>query len=111
MRTFSETEQVLSVTEPQRSGQRDREWDYQRGQADALVRTIQEQMQQFNQSLRALQQDIQLLREGRVTREEFVALSGKVEGLSRWQWMMAGGLGLFMALSQIIPRLLDIGKK
>lgn len=90
---------------------RGEELAYQRGQSDSLVRTIQDQMQQLNNSLRDVQQGMHQLREVRVTREEFGALVLKVEGLSRWQWMIAGGLGLFMALSQILPRLLDVTAK
>jgi hypothetical protein len=84
---------------------------YQRGQSDALVRTIQEQLQSLNISLRALEQGFTQMREARVTREEFTSLALRVEGLSRWQWMLTGAMGLIVFLSQILPRILDIGKK
>lgn len=84
---------------------------YQLGQRDALVRMVQQQLEQLNGSLTALSASVQQLREGRVTREEFTLLALKIEGLSRWQWMQAGGLGLFVFLSQILPRILDISTK
>lgn len=84
---------------------------YQLGQRDALVRMVQQQLEQLNGSLTALSTSVQQLREGRVTREEFNSLVLKIEGLSRWQWMQAGGLGLFVFLSQILPKLLEISSK
>lgn len=84
---------------------------YQLGQRDALVRMVQQQLEQLNGSLAALSTSVQQLREGRVTREEFNQLVLKIEGLSRWQWMQAGGLGLFVFLSQILPKLLEMSAR
>jgi hypothetical protein len=80
---------------------------FQQGQRDALVRMVQEQLQQLNGSLSGLKASVQQLREDRVTRDEYEHLVGKIEGLSQWRWTIAGALGVSGFVSQILPRLLQ----
>jgi hypothetical protein len=82
---------------------------YQRGQSDALVQMIREQLQTIHGSVREIQQGMQQIREERVTRGEWATLTGTVEGLSRWRWTVIGGTGLLATVAQVLPKLLTQG--
>jgi hypothetical protein len=78
---------------------------YRRGQQDALVQTLQSNLQDIHGSLREVQQEMKHFRVEAVPRKDFESLEARVETLSRWQLTAAGGVGLAAFLSSyFLPR-------
>lgn len=113
-----------SIMDTPRRTPEDAQLAYYRGQNDALVRTLQEQLGRMTLALEQVQRDVWEIKDGRVSRQEFQSLRESlvtrqeiqeikitVEGLSRWRWMVAGVLGVLMLLLQLLPRLFDLGGK
>jgi uncharacterized protein YlxW (UPF0749 family) len=84
---------------------------YEQGKLDETVRTVQERMGEMASSIRDIQVKMNDLNKAMVMREEFEILEVKVQSLTKFQWSISTGLGLLLALSQILPRVVDFLQK
>ena len=102
---------MAATEDPRQRLQRDLEDAYRRGQMDQVVRTLENNIFEIRAALKEIQESMSTLSKSSVAREEFETLEVTVESLKKWQWSIAGALSGMFALSQIIPRLLDLVKK
>lgn len=97
--------------DPRQRLQRDLDEAYRRGQMDTLVRSLQDNITEIRVSLKDIQESISTLNKNTVRRQEFETLEVSVETLKKWQWSIAGALSALFAISQIVPRLIDLTRK
>jgi hypothetical protein len=76
-----------------------------RGAMYTTVETLGQNMQQIRDLVKENQTDLSQVGRDMVSRHELQQLTTRFEGLSKWQWMAMGGIGLFLFLLQGLPQL------
>ncbi|MGH7391429.1 MAG: hypothetical protein ACREM3_18510 [Candidatus Rokuibacteriota bacterium] len=91
--------------------QRELEEAQRRGELVADVRTLARNFEELRVSLRDIETVLTQISKEMLTRKEYDLLKTQVDELSKWRWLMAGGMGLLIFLSQALPRVIDLVKQ
>lgn len=81
-----------------------------RGELYANMQTFNRNLDEIRSVVKDIQNTISQLSKEMVSRQDFNSLKIEVQGLSTWRWLIVGGGGVIVFLSQVIPKLLDMAK-